>query len=299
MALTRQREVVTPLVPPDVEESAISQILPRTLAGLALWLVLIATGMAASGVVLFAYYQHRLSEIQQAMATFAVNADKQFKENTKQFEKLVADSKGEIEAASKGIGAQTQEVTELLEKIGPSIAYISGVDPAGAPAIGSGFVVTSNQNESWVLTNFHIVAGAAANKQEVRVRIGSADRAGTIWTWDERRDLALVILKVGGLPEIEWAKAETAIGSQVWAVGTAPGKHQAAASKGFLLDTASDGLLLDAGVPVSSSGGPLLTKDGKVLGVLSNVYAPDGFPSSEGWAVPIRLACQKVLRCPG
>lgn len=276
----------------------VSQLLPKTLAGLAMWILMIAVGVAVSGVAFFALYQYRINTLEQEVNSFSERFEKDFDQRTKEFNALVKDSKAEIEKAAEGAGSQSNQVQRLLEKVGPSIAYISGTGADGAPASGSGFVVTSNSKESWVMTSFRIVAGSAAAKSPVRIRLGKADREATVWTWDERRDLALVILNTGNQPVLEWEKADPPIGSPVWAIGTGLGRFQAAASQGFLIDNARDGMLTDAAVAVSSSGGPLLSSAGKVIGVLSTSYAPEGFPASQGWAVPIRLSCQKVLRCP-
>lgn len=286
----------------DEEErkrTLLGTIMPKTLAGLAMWLVLIAMGMAASGVVLFSFYQYKLNNMEERIDKFSEEFEKDFEKRSKEFSELVKSSKAEIEKASRGAGSRTNEVNALLEKVGPSVAYITGLDAANQPSVGSGFIVTSSSNESWVITNFHLVAGSAAAKSDVKVRLGTTNREAKVWSWDEKRDLALIIIKVGGLPALEWAASDPPVGSLVWAVGTGAGKLGAAASQGHLADSAGDGLLTDAGVATSSSGGPLLNNDGKVIGVLSKSYAPAGFSASSGWAVPIRLSCQKVLRCPG
>lgn len=273
-------------------------ILPKTVAGLAVWILLIGIGMAASGVAFFAFYQYRTAALEQKIDNFAEQFDDEAKRRTTEFNQLVRDSKAEIEKASRGITRQTNEVASLLAKIGPSVAYVLGQDATGAPATGSGFVVTSTPAETWVITNWRAVAGAAATKAPVRVRVGPGEQEGQVWSWDERRDLALVIIKTPSLPVLEWAQGDPEIGSRVWAVGSSPGKLKSAASSGYLLDIAPDGVLIDADFPVSSLGGPVLNGEGKVIGVLTANYAPEGYPPSQGWAVPIRLTCQKIIKCP-
>lgn len=282
----------------EPRKSLIAQLLPKTLAGVAAWLLIFAAGMGVSGVALFAYYQYRVSSLEQRLLTFKEEFSKEFDKKSRQFAEVVKTSKAEIEKAAGGVGSKTNEMTKLLEKVGPSVAKVDGIDILGAPAVGTGFVVTSSPNESWILTSFSVVAGAASTQQPVRVRLGTADREATVYSWDDSKDLALVILKVGGLPVIEWAKEEPSIGARIWAVGTAPGRLGASAAEGHLLDVSKDGLLTDADVAPHGAGGPLLSSDGRVLGVLSLRYAPPGFPPSNGWAVPIRLTCQRVLRCP-
>lgn len=282
----------------EEQPGLIAQLLPKTLAGLSVWILMFAMGVAASGIVLFAYYQYNLAAIREEMAEFNVKFEKEFEKKSEEFGDLVEDSKAEIEKAAQGAGSQSSEIKQLLEKVGPSIAHVSGVDANNAPGSGSGFIVTSNNNESWVLTNLKIVAGSASQRQPVRVRLGNSEREGTVWSWDDRRDLALIILKTGNLPVLEWESSEPEVGSLVWAIGTGAGKLGAVASQGHVMDSGSSGYLVDSDVPASSLGGPLLTKSGKVLGVLTANYAPEGLPPSPGWVVPIRQSCQKVLRCP-
>lgn len=282
----------------EEDKSLVAQILPKTLAGLAAWLLVFASGAAFSGVLFFFYYRAQIDQVEARVDTFSETFEKDFEKSKKDFDELVKEAKAEIEKASGGASPQTNQVTKLLETVGPSIAQVAGLDSAGAPALGSGFVVNSEANESWILTSFRIVAGSAAAKSPVRIRAGGADRQANVWSWDEPRDLALVIIKAGGIPALEWAKEDPTVGSTIWAVGIAPGRFGAAASQGFLLDVSQAGLLTDADVPAHAAGGPLLDRSLKVVGVLSLSYAPQGYPPSNGWAVPIRLSCQRVLRCP-
>lgn len=277
----------------------VSAILPKTLAGLAAYLVVFATGMAVSGVALFAFYQGRVSSLENRLLNFNEEFQTQFDENLAAFEDLVDESRAEIEKASKGVASRSAEMTELLEKVSPSIARVEGLDPTGQPAVGSAFVVTGQSGQTWLVTSFHTVAGAIAREQPVRVVLGGNAREGTVWSWDEGRDLALIILRVADIPRLTWATGTPELGSRVWGVGASLGKFDSAAAEGFLLDTSNVGLLSDVDVPPHASGGPLLTSDGSVLGVLSLHYAPPGFSPSNGWAVPIRMTCQRVLRCPG
>lgn len=280
-------------------ESLVSQILPRTLAGLAVWMLIFAAGVAGSGVVFYALYQNRIGELEETVSKAETKLDETFASRSKELNELVKSSKAEIEQAAGSSGSKTNELTKLLEAVAPSIARVDGADINGAPASGSAFIVTSNSNESWLLASFANVAGSVSAKQPVRVKLGNAQRDAPVYSWDPERDLALIILRVGNQKSLEWAKEDVAIGARIWAIGTSAGSFGAAASEGLVIDRSADGILIDADVPGHSRGGPLLARDRKVLGVLSLAYAPAGLPPSNGWAVPIRLSCQKVLRCPG
>lgn len=276
----------------------ISQILPKTLAGLALWLLAFAAGMAASGIALFAFYQYRVASLEQRLLGFNEQFQEEFEERTNEFKDIVEGAQADIERAAGGIGARTAEMSELLEKVGPAIAHIRGIDSGREESSGTGFTVSSTEGQTWILTSFDLVAGSVSQGTPIRVRLGNADREARVYSWDEPRDLALVILPVGGQPVLEWAKENPDIGVQVWAIASAPGEFGASAAEGNVLDVTASGLLTDADVPRHSAGGPLIARDGRVFGLLSLAYAPEGWPPSNGWAVPIRFACQKVLRCP-
>lgn len=282
----------------DEPKGLVAQILPKTLVGLAVWFLLFSAGAAFSGVLFFFYYRSQIDNVESRVEVFREQFQDDFEASMKALDDLSKSAKADIEKAAGGAASQTNQVRGLLEKVGPAIAQISGNDASGAPRVGSGFVVTSDDKESWIVTNFHLVAGSAAAKTPVKIRTGGAERQASVWSWDEARDLSLIILKVGGRPAIEWAENAPSVGSPIWAVGTAPGEFGAAASLGYLLDSSEGGLLTDADVSTHMTGGPLLDKEGKVLGVLSLVYAPSGYPASNGWAVPIRMSCQRVLRCP-
>ena len=71
-------------------------------------------------------------------------------------------------------------------------------------------------------------------------------------------------------------------------------------TQGLVSDVSAAGIQHDAPVGVQFQGGPLITASGDVVGVTSRVYSPLGFRSDSVWFAPtIRLACDKVLRCPG
>jgi S1-C subfamily serine protease len=277
----------------------VGQILPKTLAGLAVWILLFAAGVAAAGVILFFWYSYRLESTKRAILSESRSFLKDVDDATKKFEDLVKESRGEVEKASAGSTAASQELTKLLEKVGPGIAHIQGKAQDGAPTSGTGFVVLTNDKESWVITTYNLVAGAVADKSQISISIGEDKKQASVYSWDPSSDLALAIIRTGGATALtDWAKGELQLGTRVFAVGSSPGRFGSAAAQGYLIDTSEAGLLTDADVPTNATGGPLVDRDGKVLGVLSLSYAPQGYAPSNGWVVPIQMACKRVLRCP-
>jgi len=181
--------------------------------------------------------------------------------------------------------------------------------------------MNSTANQSWVITNYHLVAGSIAAAQgipapvtptdvappvagvhpRVTVHLGGADRTGTVYSWDAPNDLALVIVEVGNLPALKFSSVVPTQGLPVWAVGAADGP--AAAARGKLIDPTPQSYVTDATFGPRSSGGPLVDSEGKVVGVLTATAtvtpaAPTSTVVPTSTAVPARLACIEVVICP-
>jgi S1-C subfamily serine protease len=265
-------------------------VVPKTVIGVAVWVLMIALGAAVSGLVFFGLYQQRVNRIEE-----------RFLGAEQRISKRVDARLGELERrldAGQGATPGAEQAGRLAERVAPSIAQLEGLDPAGTPTVGSGFVVRSTAGESWILTNYRLVAGSVTGRKPVRVRVADADRASQVFSSDPKRDLALVILKTGGLRSLAWTSADAAVGADVFAAGTSLRPATATLVPTRLADAGADGLLIDEEFFPHLTGGPLLDAEGKVVGVLSTSYAPSGRDPSARWAVPIRAACERVLRCP-
>jgi serine protease Do len=123
----------------------------------------------------------------------------------------------------------------------------------------------------------------------------------TLWTWQEDRDLALLILQKGNAPHLSFAPRSPAVktGDRVFAL-SGLGASGGAVSQGFVADVSSAGVQHDAAIGPSFQGGPIVNSKGEVLGIASRTYTGNlGFVTDDVYfAVPIRAACDKVLRCP-
>ena len=144
--------------------------------------------------------------------------------------------------------------------------------------IGSGFVISETQ----ILTNTHVVAGASS----VTVRFfNGEERRRLVTARDQMLDVA--VIEVSNLPDgvrrLDWESAETpAPGDGVWVWG-----FPLAFDVGAILDisslnatlttgivsaiqTSGEGLSFvqtDAALERGNSGGPMITEDGRVIGI--------------------------------
>lgn len=293
---------------PDTDEQSAArrvahQMLPKSATGFVALLLAFSVGAALSGAVLYSFYDFRRTKAETRANAFVSTFNSRFKEATKAIEterdKAKADIQKEIEPLRR-IRAEGDTLESLVKKAGPSLFFIRSLDESGAPSVGTGFAVASDDSQTLVLASYATVR--AATKQpgpNIEVRYKDAVVKATLWTWQEDRDLALFVVGRGGIPVLGFAeRGSVKTGERVFAA-SALGAAGGAATQGFVADVSSNGIQHDAAVGQAFQGGPLLNNDGKVVGIASRSFAPLGFGSdSVLWAPAIRQACEKVLRCP-
>jgi S1-C subfamily serine protease len=264
-----------------------------------------AVGAAFSGVVLYSYYEYRLNKTETKVATF-INS---FGDTRKQAIDAVTAKRDEAKAEIdkelepiKKIQAEGQTLDALVKKAGPSLWFVHTLDEAGQPSVGSAFAVASDANQTFLITSYTTVRAATRRPgPDVNVRQGTGpDVKATVWTWQEERDLALIILPKGNTPKLDFAGKDPplSVGERIFAI-SGLGADGGSASQGFIGDVSSAGVQHDAAIGPSFQGGPMLNSDGKVVAIASRSYAPLGFASDGVWfGVPVQAVCEKVLKCP-
>lgn len=180
-----------------------------------------------------------------------------------------------------------RSVTEVVKATVDSVVLIVVSDEAGKPvAEGSGFIASSDGK---IVTNHHVIAGA--HSAIVKLNNGAFFPVEGILADDSVRDIA--ILKVSGknLPVLQLADSDSlSAGDHVVAIGSPLGLENSVSDgiiSGFREDSKGRSWVQTT-APAShgNSGGPLLTMDEKVAGVLT-------WKATEGenlnFAVPSKL----------
>jgi serine protease Do len=153
-----------------------------------------------------------------------------------------------------------------------TFANLEGGKDENQEGRGSGFVVTK---DGLAVTNNHVVTGAT--KISVRVPGKTEPVAAKVLGASECADLAVIDLDGGDYDALEWAKGAPDIGDEVQAVGYPLGVREITLKPGVVekvkgpeaTDWAAVAGVMQhsAEIRPGNSGGPLVNKAGKVVGV--------------------------------
>jgi S1-C subfamily serine protease len=188
---------------------------------------------------------------------------------------------------------------DLAERANPNPFDLFGENPDRGPAAGSGFVI---DDESHILTNAHVVAGA----ERIRVTLDEDDgpvEAKKIGQ-DTSTDLALLEVDVdkSKLHPLQLGDSgKVRVGDPVVAIGNPFGldrtvtsgivsalQRQIQAPNDFTIE---DVIQTDASINPGNSGGPLIDAAGRVIGITSQIVAGSGGGSvGVAFAVPVNTA---------
>jgi S1-C subfamily serine protease len=167
-----------------------------------------------------------------------------------------------------------------------------GDEDFGKPGVkiysGTGFIIN---DDGLILTNRHVVEGASSY---LVLLDGKVKKAGEIVVIDTDQDLALIRIKPDGkLPTVSFADAgDVHEGAACFAMGFPLIDRMGASIKvtqGIVSGTGRAGtgadVVIDAKVNPGNSGGPLLDKYGRVIGIITMKTRAATFEDSYGLAI--------------
>lgn len=201
--------------------------------------------------------------------------------------------------------AEEAALVSLFRRTSPSVVYITTLErvvnlwtmnvrevPSGT---GSGFVWDVRGNRVYIVTNWHVVAGAKS--AQVRLADQRTFRAQFIGASPEN-DLAVLAIEVKDDkpdPIPLGSSRELQVGQRVYAIGN-PFGFDHTLTQGIIsaLDRSIDGdrgpihqlIQTDAAINPGNSGGPLLDSAGRLVGVNTSIYSPSGASAGIGFAIP-------------
>jgi S1-C subfamily serine protease len=275
------------------------RLFPRSVLGVSMLILAAGIGAAISGTALYMNYAYRRdvsdAQVKGLRTTIAKGVESVKAEGTNARFRIQQELEPLLRQAAIG-----DTLAQILRNAQPSLWSIRTFDEAGQPTVGTAFVVASDAEKSFLLTSLSVVRASIVRPgPEIFLQQDKTQATATLWSWQEDKDIALLIVQKGNLPKLQWAKSDsTKVGTQVFAVsgfGTAGG----AVTNGFIADVSTSGVQHSAALGTAFRGGPLLDGTGKVVAILSKTYSPFGFASDGVWfAPPVTAACDKVLKCP-
>ena len=199
---------------------------------------------------------------------------------------------------------------ELVEQLRPSVVHIrvsvTGLNQFGQSVtqtgVGTGFIIDET---GYIVTNNHVVSGdddQPADEIEVTLSDGRAFDAEIIGR-DARTDVAVLRIEAGGLTAVPLGTSSSLrVGQEVITMGNALNLAGGpTVTKGVVSAVnrevnegqvfIADAIQTDAAINPGNSGGPMVTADGKVVGITTAVLrGQGGIAEGIGLAVSIDLA---------
>jgi S1-C subfamily serine protease len=219
-------------------------------------------------------------------------------------------------AGQSELAALSDRFEAVARRLGPAVVSIEAVKPSGAKAegkartvedSGSGVLVAADDGRGVLaITNNHVIAGAVPAQISVNLADGRLLRPSQVLA-DPETDVALLRVEGAGLPVAPLGDSDRVrVGQWVVAIGSPFGLSQSvthgiisARERGSVSLGSTirikDFLQTDAAINPGSSGGPLLSLDGEVVGINTAIASQSGSNSGVAFAIPVNLV-RRVAR---
>lgn len=183
---------------------------------------------------------------------------------------------------------EEQNIIKIYEKINPAIVCIDSHVKDGI-SCGTGCII---DKRGIILTSAHVVD--TGESVIVTMSNGHDYGAKVIKRFGENKDIALLKIDVPmELKTVKFGNSEKIkVGQKVLAIGN-PFGFNGTLTQGIIsrIDYSKNRIQTDAAINPGSSGGPLLNKNGEIIGINQAIYNPDNNISNIGigFAIPINL----------
>ena len=203
-----------------------------------------------------------------------------------------------------------QNSIEVYKTLSPGVAFITTTsyqqdmfgDVDEGRGSGSGSVIDA---QGHILTNYHVIEGAQV---KLNVSLGGGKTyPATVVGGDPDTDLAVIKITPPqeGLTVIPFSDSDKlVVGQKVLAIGNPFGLDKTLTTgvisglqrpiRGRSNRTIEGAIQTDASINRGNSGGPLLDKYGKMIGINSQIYSPTGGSVGVGFAIPVNIAKRVV-----
>ncbi len=184
---------------------------------------------------------------------------------------------------------------QIVARNGKAVLLITTKQAEGEGALGTGFLVGSS---GLVFTSLHVLEGAT--DADLRLPDGRVLQSPRVVAFDEPLDIAILRVEGAALPSVPVGNSATvAVGARVYVIGNPRGLENTITEGlfGGFRDTDEGVRLMQISAAVSpgSSGSPVFTADGQVIGVVRSMRT-DG--QNLNFAVPINEATGLLRKRP-
>jgi putative serine protease PepD len=201
-------------------------------------------------------------------------------------------------------------INGVVSKIFPALVTVKTTTPNGG-GTGSGSIFKTDANESWIVTNNHVVDGATS----ISVELDNGDEvSATLVGKDSSYDLAVIKIARGNQPTIEFGDSSAIqIGDPVIAFGSPLGLDHTVTSgivsslnrpvttgQAGSTDSYVDAIQTDAAINPGNSGGPLTDSSGRMIGINSAIASLGSSLGGQsgsiglGFSIPINEATRII-----
>ena len=208
------------------------------------------------------------------------------------------------------LGAPTIDVKSIASLVTPSVVSIKVVAAAGSGS-GSGWVYKTDRTSSFIVTNNHVIEGAAVSGTITVELINGDVVPAQIVGRDIAYDLAVLKVNRGNLATVTVGdSSKVSVGESVVAIGSPLGLASTVTSGiisalnrpvtagSFGSESFVNAIQTDAAINPGNSGGALLDSQGRIIGVNSAIATLSSGGASGsiglGFAIPINEAKRVV-----
>ena len=189
---------------------------------------------------------------------------------------------------SKAFDRDEMTTISIYEKINPAIVCVDSHVSDGL-SCGTGCII---DKRGIILTSAHVIEDE--NCVIVTMSNGQNYKARVLKRFGDNRDIAL--LKIDTATDLKTVKLGNSekikVGQKVLAIGN-PFGFSGTLTQGIIsrIDYVKNRIQTDAAINPGSSGGPLLNKNGEIIGINQAIYNPDNNISNIGigFAIPINI----------
>lgn len=229
------------------------------------------------------------------------------------FSLVMVTNKGNVhvrKVTSENVKSTTlEEVSDLktaINNVYDSTVYIEVSDNRGSIASGSGFVYKKDDNNGYILTNYHVIEGGT--KFVVTFTDGEEVEASLV-SGDEYYDIAILKVDASKVKMVATLGDSSSIelGDTVFTVGAPLGKeYMGTITKGIISGInrmvsvkltrgtyLMEVIQTDASINSGNSGGPICNIRGEVIGITSSKLVGSGVEGM-GFAIPINSVTDMI-----